>query len=97
MITILRRKAGTVKFYLAALAGQAVAYASKVECPNGLGMIEDIFTLPVARDRGIASALIANILGRLRAEIPDRPVFLGLMRAKRPSASTGASAFSRSW
>jgi GNAT superfamily N-acetyltransferase len=73
----LRRKAGPVTVYLAVLAGRPVAYGAKVECPNGLGMIEDIFTLSVARKRGIASALIAHLLGRLRTEIPTRPVFLG--------------------
>jgi predicted GNAT family acetyltransferase len=66
-----------VTFYLAELAGRPVAYAAKVECPNGLGMIEDVFTLPDARKKGIASALIAHILGRLRSKIPRRPVFLG--------------------
>jgi GNAT superfamily N-acetyltransferase len=81
----LQRKTGAVTFYLAVLAGEPVACGAKVECPNGLGMIEDIFTSPVARNRGIASTLIAHILGRLRTEMPNRPVFLGahaLDRAK---------------
>jgi GNAT superfamily N-acetyltransferase len=77
MISGLRRKTGAVTFYLATFAGDPVAYGAKVECPNGLGMIEDIFTSPVARNRGIASALIAYILGQLRMEMPTRPVFLG--------------------
>jgi GNAT superfamily N-acetyltransferase len=72
-----RRKAGPVTFYLAELAGRPVAYAARVECPNGLGMIEDVFTLPEVRNKGIASALIAHILARLRSVIPARPVFLG--------------------
>jgi ribosomal protein S18 acetylase RimI-like enzyme len=77
MIMNLRRKAGPMTFYLAALSGRPVAYGAKVECPNGLGMIEDVFTLPAARNRGIASALIAHLLGRLRTKAPARPVFLG--------------------
>jgi GNAT superfamily N-acetyltransferase len=77
MIIDLKRKAGPVTFYLAALAGQPVAYAAKVECPNGLGMVEDVFTLPEVRRRGIASVLIAHIVGRLRSENPSRLVFLG--------------------
>jgi GNAT superfamily N-acetyltransferase len=85
MISGLQRKTGAATFYLAALSGEPVAYGARVECANGLGMIEDIFTSPVARNRGIASALIAYILGRLRTETPNRPVFLGahaLERAK---------------
>jgi GNAT superfamily N-acetyltransferase len=77
MIMNLRRKAGPMTFYLAALSGRPVTYGAKVECPNGLGMIEDIFTLRAARNRGIASALIARLLGRLRTKAPARPVFLG--------------------
>jgi predicted GNAT family acetyltransferase len=77
MIIALRRKAGPMTFYIAELAGRPVAYAARVECPNGLGMIEDVFTLPDVRNKGIASALIAHVLGRLRGEIPARPVFLG--------------------
>jgi GNAT superfamily N-acetyltransferase len=77
MIVALQRKAGPMTFYLAELAGRPVAYAAKVECPNGLGMIEDVFTLPEVRNQRIASALIAEILRRLRSEIPTCPVFLG--------------------
>jgi GNAT superfamily N-acetyltransferase len=77
MVIAMQRKVGPVTFYLAELAGRPVAYAAKVECPNGLGMIEDVFTLPAVRNKGIASALIAHILGRLRTNIPTRPVFLG--------------------
>ena len=77
MISNLRRKAGPMTFYLAGLSGRPVAYGAKVECPNGLGMIEDIFTLPAARYRGIASTLIAHLLGQLRTKAPASPVFLG--------------------
>jgi GNAT superfamily N-acetyltransferase len=77
MMIALRRKAGPMTFYLAESAGRPVAYAARVECPNGLGMIEDIFTLPDVRNKGIASTLIAHILGRLRSEIPACSVFLG--------------------
>jgi GNAT superfamily N-acetyltransferase len=44
--------------------------------PNGIGMIEDLFTLPQSRRRGIASALIAHFDRELRAVGCDA-VFLG--------------------
>ncbi len=94
MISNLRRKAGPMTFYLAALAGRPVAYGAKVECPNGLGMIEDIFTLPAARNKGIASALIAHLLGRLRTKAPARPVFLGAHALEGRQASLPAPGLS---
>ena len=77
MIFGLQRKSAHMTLFLARLAGECVAYGAEVRCANGLGMIEDLFTLPSARARGIASALISFIVGRLRADDPSRSIFLG--------------------
>ena len=91
MISNLRRKAGPMTFYLAALAGRPVAYGAKVECPNGLGMIEDIFTLPVARIQGdrLGADCSAFLDGSGRRR-PPAPFSWGLTPSKGPSISTGA-------
>jgi len=41
-------------------------YGLSVACPNGLGLIEELFTLPDWRGRGIMSAFIVEAVWRLR-------------------------------
>lgn len=77
LVRDIQRKAGPSTMYLAELDGQPVAYAAGVDCANGLGLIEDVFTLPGYRGCGIASGLIAHAIGGLRAEDARRPVYLG--------------------
>jgi len=67
MIASYRAKAPHYRFRLARLDGQAVGYGAMAAAPNGLGMIEDLFTLPEARGRGIASSLIAYFDRSMRA------------------------------
>lgn len=62
-----RRKAPAYQFFLAQQDGVDCAYGAGVLCDNGLGMIEDLFTLPALRRRGIASAVIAHAVAHLRA------------------------------
>ena len=47
-----------------------------IATPNVVGMIEDLFTLPAARRRGIASTMIARFDTELRAA-GCRKTFLG--------------------
>jgi predicted GNAT family acetyltransferase len=54
----------------------AVAYGAMISAPNGMGMMEDLFTLPSARQRGIASTMIAHFDRELRAS-GSSGVFLG--------------------
>ena len=58
------------------MTGHAVA-------PNRAGMIEDLFTLPTARRRGVITGVIAALVDRLRAANYD-PVFLGAFANDRP-------------
>jgi GNAT superfamily N-acetyltransferase len=79
LVLDMRRKSGPSTVYLGWIGGKPVAYGSGVDCPGGLGMIEDIFTLPNYRGLGIASALIGGAIDHLRAQNKERPIFLGAL------------------
>lgn len=68
MVANYRAKAPAYRFHLALLEDVPVAYGAMIAAPNGMGMIEDLFTLPSARRRGIASTMIAHFDAALRAE-----------------------------
>ena len=61
-----RKKSGPSTLYLASLDGTDCAYGTAVQCPNGLGLVEDLFTLPDYRGRGVASAMIRHCVETLR-------------------------------
>lgn len=63
-----RKKAGPCQFFLAEVDGRPCAFGSAIVCPNGLGIVEDLFTLPEYRRRGICSALIAQCVNHARAD-----------------------------
>jgi GNAT superfamily N-acetyltransferase len=71
-----RAKAGAVQFFLAIVDGAPRAYGSSIVAPYGMGIVEDLFTLPAYRKRGLATALIANAIayGRDRGM---RPMLIG--------------------
>ena len=73
-----RAKSGAHHFHLALQDGVAVAYGGHATAPNGAGMIEDLFTLPSARRRGIAAAIITAFTDRLR-DAGCHTVFLGAL------------------
>src|SRR3546814_16137704 len=76
--TTLFRSDGPYRFLLASIGGIPVAYGACAAAPSGAGMIEDLFTLPAYRQRGIASALIAHFSGQLVAQGCDF-LFLGAL------------------
>lgn len=63
--------------------GAAVGYGLTVACPGGLGLIEELFTLPDHRGRGIMSAFIAAAVEWLREGGCDA-VFLDAHSADTP-------------
>jgi GNAT superfamily N-acetyltransferase len=73
-----RAKTPDCQFHLVHEAGTAIAYGASAAAPNGLGMIEDVFTSPAFRRRGVASAMIATLAARLREGGCDA-VFLGAL------------------
>lgn len=62
-----RAKAAAVQFFLAIVDGAPRAYGSSIVAPHGMGIVEDLFTLPAYRKRGLATALIANAIAYARA------------------------------
>lgn len=83
MVAGYRAKSAAYHFHLAIQDGVPVAYGAHATAPNGAGMIEDLFTLPSARRRGIATAMIAAFADRLRAA-GCHIVFLGALATEQP-------------
>jgi predicted GNAT family acetyltransferase len=67
MVANYRAKAPAYRFHLALLDGEPVAYGAMIAAPNGMGMMEDLFTLQSVRRRGIASTMIAHFDAALGA------------------------------
>ena len=91
MTEVWRKKSPAYTLYLAIEDDMPVAYGGCAAAPGGVGMIEDLFTLPVARGRGVARGLIAAFVDRLRGA-GCRTVFLGALAddwPKRLYASLG--------
>jgi GNAT superfamily N-acetyltransferase len=61
-----RAKQPEAQFWLARQGGAAVAYFSSWAAPNGVGVLEDLFTHPAFRHRGIATALLARAVDDVR-------------------------------
>lgn len=61
-----RAKAGAMQFFLAVVDGEPRAYGSAIIGPYGMGIVEDLFTLPTYRRRGLATALIAHAIAYAR-------------------------------
>ena len=80
MVVGYRARHPQCRYHLAYEQGEAVAYGACAAAPNGLGMIEDLFTRPDRRGRGIASAMIAVFIEKLACET----VFLGALAEERP-------------
>jgi GNAT superfamily N-acetyltransferase len=83
MVAGYRAKSSAYHFHLAVRGGVPVAYGAYALAPNGAGMIEDLFTLPSARRRGIATAMIAAFTHHLRAT-GSHTLFLGALATEQP-------------
>lgn len=67
LLAVMRRRMETCTLWLLDEGGVAVGYGMTAHCPNGLGLIESLFTLPEHRGRGLMSGFIAEAARRLRA------------------------------
>ena len=83
MVEVYRKKSPAYRFHLAVENDAAVAYAAYAAAPGGVGMIEDVFTLPAARRRGVARGVIAAFVDRLHVT-GSRTIFLGALADDRP-------------
>jgi GNAT superfamily N-acetyltransferase len=61
-----RKKSPACQFFLARSAGVDSAYGAAVRCEGRVGMVEDLFTLPAFRKRGIATAMIGRAIRHVR-------------------------------
>jgi GNAT superfamily N-acetyltransferase len=78
-----KKTSGPCTMFLASMDGVECAYGMAVHCPNGLGMVEDLYTLPNYRRRGVASAIISHCVSVLR-QAGNEVVFLGAHITERP-------------
>lgn len=96
-----RAKSPACRYHLVFEGGAPVAYGARAAAPNGVGMIEDLFTSPARRRRGVASAMIAAFVDQLVGHGCDA-VFLGALAeetAKRLYSRLGFQpiALARAW
>ena len=97
----MRRRLGACSYWLLVKGGTPVGYGMTAVCPNGLGLIENLFTLPAHRGRGLMSGFIVEAARRLRAAGCDA-VFLDAHAQDTPKrlyARLGFApvALSRTW
>jgi len=78
MVASYRAKSEAFHFHLAMRDGRPVAFGAYAIASNGVGMIDELFTLPSARREGVATGIIAEFTDRLRAQ-GCRIVFLGAL------------------
>jgi GNAT superfamily N-acetyltransferase len=66
-LAVKRARGNVVRYWLAWVDGVPRAYFSSWPGTNGVGMVEDLFTHPEFRHRGLATALIAHCVADARA------------------------------
>jgi GNAT superfamily N-acetyltransferase len=92
MVESYRSKAPDCQFFVARVGRLDCAYGAGVWCGDGIGIIEDLFTLPAYRRRGVATALIARALAHLRAR-GARLCLIGAHATERPKRLYAALGF----
>jgi GNAT superfamily N-acetyltransferase len=92
MVESYRMKAPTCQFFIARVGHVDCAHGAGVLCQGGIGMIEDLFTLPPYRRRGIATAVIARAVAFLRARGAST-IVIGAHAGQRPKRLYAALGF----
>jgi GNAT superfamily N-acetyltransferase len=92
MVATKRAKAPDLRFWLARVDGVDCAFLSSWPGANGVGKVEDLFTHPDFRHRGIATALIAHCIGDARARGAG-PVLIGALPNDTPMHMYAAMGF----
>lgn len=73
-VHIYRRKSPDVRYFLAYMEGRPVAFFSSWPGIGGIGQVEDLFTTPEYRHRGIATSLIHHCVQDCRERGAKRVV-----------------------
>jgi GNAT superfamily N-acetyltransferase len=92
MVVTKRAKAPGLRFWLARADGTDCAFFSSWPGTNGVGKVEDLFTHPDYRHRGIATALIARCVRDTR-ERGARAVLIGARPSDTPKDMYAAIGF----
>jgi GNAT superfamily N-acetyltransferase len=87
-----RLKWPVCQFFLAREEGMDAAYGAGILCEGGLGMVEDLFTLPAFRHRGLATAIIARAIEHARGQGAG-PIFIGARVMEAPKRLYAALGF----
>lgn len=74
MFEATRMKQPPMQYWLAYASGVPVAYLGSWRGLDGIGQVEDLFTLPAYRHRGIATSLIRHCVDQCRAAGASRVV-----------------------
>lgn len=83
MVDVYRAKGDAYRFHLVIKEGVPIAYGGRATAPNGVGMIEDLFTLPSERRQGVITGVIAALVDQLRAS-GCHTIFLGALVNDQP-------------
>ena len=92
MVATKRAKAPQLRFWLARADGIDCAFLSSWAGANGVGKVEDLFTHPRFRHRGIATALIVHCVRDARARGAG-PVLIGALPNDTPMHMYAAMGF----
>lgn len=92
MVASYRKKAPAYQFFLARDDDVDCAYGAGALCGNGIGMVEDLFTLPAYRRKGIATAIIAHAVRHVRSQGADH-VLIGALATDAPKRFYAALGF----
>jgi GNAT superfamily N-acetyltransferase len=92
MVDGYRAKSPVQQFFFALDHGEPCAYGSSVVGPCGIGVIEDLFTSPSHRKRGIATALIHHAVAHAR-ERGMGPIVIGTHVSEQPKQLYAALGF----
>jgi GNAT superfamily N-acetyltransferase len=92
MVATKRIKAPALRFWLARAGEADCAFLSSWPGANGVGKVEDLFTHPDFRHRGIASALIVHCIRDVR-ERGAGPVLIGALPNDTPMRMYSAMGF----
>lgn len=71
------------QFFIASLDGKDCAYGAGADCGDGMGMVEDLFTLPDYRGRGVATSIVERAVRHVR-DLGAQEVMIGTHVTEAP-------------